>query len=145
MPSIRKIAPPPPQARRLQIRNAPPALNAAGMLHDGERWLHIDRAPKRWQSWLAKHDRMHVQVLYGATLHTLTARMKKVKGHPYWYIEKKIGGVTYCRYLGKAEVMSWGRISGVAIDLINATNDLPGIETESLFEECGEPEVVMMS
>lgn len=124
MPSIRKIDPPPPQARRLAVRNTPPALNAAGMLRDGDRWLHIDRAPKRWQTWLAKHDRIHIEVWHETMLHTVTARMKRVKGHPYWYIEKKIGGVTYCRYLGKAEVMTWQRIHAVASELINATNNL---------------------
>jgi hypothetical protein len=128
MPSIRKIAPPLARSRRLTARSTPPALNAAGMLHDGERWMHIDRAPKRWQAWLAKHDRMHVQVWHDATLHTVTARMKRVKGHPYWYIEKKIGGITYCRYLGKAEVMSWRRITDVAAELIVATSGLPGAD-----------------
>lgn len=124
MPLVRKIDPPPLAMRRLAIRTSPPALNAAGMLRDGDRWLHIDRAPKRWQAWLAKHDRIHVQVWYGTTLHTVTARMKRVKSHPYWYIEKKIGGVTHCRYLGKAASMSWRRISDVAAELITTIHDL---------------------
>lgn len=132
MPTIRKIAPPPPVVRPLRIRRRlqSPTLNAAGILRDGERSFHIDRAPRHWLAWLAKHDRLRVQVWSGGRLHSLTARIKRVKGHPYWYVEKKVDSITHCRYLGKAELLSWGRISIAATKLIATSNEIKTEETK---------------
>ena len=129
MPTIRKIPPLPPVVRTLRVRRRlqPPTLNAAGVLRDGERSFHIDRAPRHWLAWLAKNDRLRLQVWNGGELHTLTARIKRVKGHPYWYVEKKIDGITHYRYLGKAELLSWGRIASGAAKLIAATSEAEGV------------------
>ena len=88
-------------------------IDPLGNLHmvDGQRFS-VRREPERWRGWLDNGQPFRFQGLHedGYAVNLYSARAKIIKGHRFWYAERKQYGRTRTVYLGKTEVITLERL-----------------------------------
>lgn len=114
-------------------------IDPFGTLHtvDGQR-LSLHHEPKRWREWLDNGQPFRFQGLHedGYAVNLYSARAKIIKGHRFWYAERKQHGHTRTAYLGKTEAISLARLRWAVVRLREnvARANAQEVELEEMLE-----------
>ena len=104
---------------------------------DGQR-VSLHHEPKRWRMWLDNGQPFRFQGLHedGYAVNLYSARAKIIKGHRFWYAERKQNGRTLTVYLGKTDAITLARLRWAIVRLREhgARTNAQEAELENMLE-----------